>query len=191
MNEIKHHQCREHLGYQEQRQVLPPYPQRMDIARQFHDLVRDILKFSLIQVIESEYRAKTDERIALKVARRQVANREWAVCDLYGVRCLLGTANEVYLAASAVASSFPPEDRFHLRLPTILDYNNPEVARNRFSNPSYRAVHVLVPFGNLDVPHLGEIQLMTPEQKVINDQTRAEYERRRTLGVESSLIQPD
>ena len=163
------------LGWFDQQRFLLPFAEREVVCADFHDRVRSVVTNSGIAIIQSDFRAKSDESIAAKLYRRSSWHYDWPMPDVYGARFILRD-EEVRAAITAVVDIYPEEHRFPYSLPRIRDLTDPNTPRTRFSDPVYQAIHVYVAFGEIEVPNIGEVKLMTPEQLDMDIRTRTDYE---------------
>ncbi len=106
--------------------------------------------------------------------RRLLVHRWMPVPDIYGVRFIL-KEQDVSKASQTILESFLPEDRFPYPLPYIRDLTDPYTHRTYYSDSRYQAIHIYVAFGEAEVPNIGEVKLMTPEQLKIDIKTRKQY----------------
>lgn len=172
-----------------QRRVLPSYGERVRIAADLHGATLSALEIAAIGVLNSIFRTKTDERIKAKSENRLAVWQWWPLRDIYGVRVVIEQA-DLANTKDILLGTFLESDDFPFKLPASLDYNDPNTKRPREMHPDYRAIHLTVAFGGQVlprdfrddpkkrlIPHLGEIQIMTPEQAAIEERTRIYYER--------------
>jgi hypothetical protein len=175
----------------EQQMILPrDLDTRELITQSLYAEVKAVLSAAGIEIIDSTCRTKTTESIKRKESNRDSLNHILVMFDIFGVRFILNE-QDIDLAVQALIAHFNPPNQYtssgySVESPAVCDYRIKTKPRPKFRLPSYQAVHLRVPFGQVQDPldkgeflrHLGEIQLWTPQVQRTAERNRRYYERR-------------
>jgi len=165
---------------QEQLEHVPFDPQeRNALAEAFKSDIKVLLDSHGISIIEATSRGKSDESIQAKKRRKPLQHQNNPIVDIFGTRFVLHE-DAIDEAVDLLKIAFNPPQVYPWGLESCLDHRTDDFKSKR-SLPEYKAVHLYLPFGITETTNIGEVQLLTPEWKLIADETRPAYEERRSV----------
>lgn len=160
---------------------LPPYEERERICTAL--VIRLLNEFDRnhIKIEDWTSRAKTKEKIIEKVERRKST---FPVRDIYGLRFITWEKDRERIA-KIIQGAFPETpEKFANGMPSVRDYANPAMREfvksgyNKQISDRHSALHVNFVFlrAGSDIFDIGEVQILTPKEMEIFNETREEYE---------------
>lgn len=157
--------------------LFPNEAELDEVTQRLHGEIKNVLQGQQISIIESSARTKTLERRMDKLQRR---GRDFPLPDVHGVRLILA-APDTHPAAQIILDHYPSPEKYWWGLPSYRDYSDPNMKGkyNRASLDSYEAIHLNIRIN--EGARMAEVQIMTPEQFIIAEQTREEYLRRQSI----------
>jgi hypothetical protein len=138
-----------------------------EVLNDFYNEVNGIFIKNGIEVFSSESR--------LKFLDPRFSPDSIPYSDIFGTRFIIPGHN-IDESAQIIKEYYKSPDKFPWGVNSIRDFRKKK-SNLPYSNPEYTAVHIKVPFGNQTIKDIGEIQLLTPEWKIIADESRAKYEK--------------
>lgn len=156
---------------------FPSEDKLVAITERLHSEIRAVLEAKHIDIITSSARTKTLERRMDKLERR---GWDFPLPDVHGVRLILATVC-TKPAAEVILEYWPSPKRYWWGLPSYRDYSDPKMKGrfNRASLSRYEAIHLNIRLN--EGAKIAEVQIMSPEQLQIAEQTRDDYLRRQKL----------
>jgi hypothetical protein len=156
--------------------LFPNEAELDEVTQRLHSEIRGVVEQQQISIIDSSARTKTLERRMDKLQRR---GWDFPLPDVHGVRLILATP-DTHPAAQVILDHYPSPEEYWWGLPSYRDYSDPNTKGkyNRASLSSYEAIHLNIRIN--EGARLAEVQIMTPEQLIIAEQTREEYLRRQS-----------
>lgn len=160
-------------------QSEPLEESRNQIGLEFYEEVLTILDQNGVPIDSSEYRVKSRKSANEKRWRRLAVHQDKPLEDIYGVRVVTPYEEAARAGAEILKRHYNSYGSLRWDWPQIPPYTKDRTGEKpSHSHPDYKALHLIVPFGEEFILHVGEVQLVTTDWHAVNELTRRTFERR-------------
>ncbi len=138
----------------------------------FYRLVTSLLQKQNVPVLDSSMRVKSLTSMKARLRDKRAADEETPFHDIYGIKLVFKNPKIMMTAMDHILKVWSMPQKTPWGEDTVKKLNEFRTSRH-----SYRAIHMRLPFSIPGLPgkSIGEVQLVTREQDVVNQKMRGEY----------------